>query len=173
MMEELNTAAETLEKILREQTHLAGRLYNCICNKEHALVEEKLTALKKAVENEEDLVQDLSDKEKTRQDEVQNLIAMLAIPEKNPSLRDLTAKMGDKDLTERLNHAGTRLADIVLRVHEKNEEIRALLNLKSAYTETMLQLMTGKSESMDHSYGAHGEILELNDPGPGIYEVLI
>lgn len=173
MMEELNTAVETLEKILREQTHLVGRLYNCICNKEHALVEEQLTTLKKAVENEEDLVQDLSDQEKIRQDEVQKLTTILAIPEKNPSLRDLTAKIENKGMTERLNHAGTRLANIVLKVRKKNGEIRALLNLKSAYTETMLRLMTGEPESMDHNYGAQGKILESNDPGPGMYEVLI
>lgn len=173
MTEQVCKEAEALEKILQEQQRLVAQLYECVCGKEHALIENDLSALKKDVESEEDLTLSFSEQEDRRQKRVRGLTALLRMTGKEPSLLEIAGMLEDRELACRLKKAGKDLAESVFKVQQKNHTVREILKLKSEYTETLLKLMTGNVDAKNHGYGVHGEIVESGEPDRGMYEVLI
>lgn len=166
-------AAAELEEVLRGEAGLVSRLYNCICAEEGALVDDRLEAITRAVENQEELAAALAKTEETRLAKVQELAAALGVAGEKPPLRELTEKLSDAAQAKRLTAAGQRLADMMEKLRQKNQTIRGILNLKSDYNEMMLNLIVGVDDTPGTGYGAHGQILDTADPGPGMYEIKI
>jgi hypothetical protein len=171
--EQLRSRGGKLVKILDRQCMLADQLLDCASRAESALIEENLEELKDTAEQEEDLSAEFSEYEKRRMEQALALSELLGIAKKNPSLREIAGQLGDRELAERLRSAGSALAAAAQRVQEKNGQVHEILLLKSAYTDTMLGLMTGASAKRNHSYDIHGGKVEADGPQEGIYEVLI
>lgn len=171
--ERIRAEARGLEETLREQEQLMDRLYESICRKEHALVENNLDELKRAIESEEDLAPLLEEKDCRRRKAALLLAELLGLKEKAPSLREIAGAMEDRELADRLLDAGGSMSGSVSRLQRKNSAVREILTLKSEYTDTLLRLISGNAETEHYGYGVHGEMVESDRSDHGIYEVLI
>ena len=172
-MKRIRAEAEKLAEILQEQEQLANLLYDCACGMEHALIENDLTELKKAIESEEDLSSNFAERESGRQKTALSLGELLGLPKQEPSLNEITEKLDDQELKTRLQEAGKQMAKSVSRIQRKNATVRKILVLRSDYTDTLLRCITGSACAEHYGYGMHGQIVEPENPEHGMYEVLI
>lgn len=166
------TAAE-LEELLHAEAGLVSRLYNCICAEESALVDDRLEAIQRAVESQEELSASLTKMENNRRTLAQTLARNLALEDDSPTLRALAERLPDAEQAQRLTAAGNRLSDMLEKLRRKNQGVRGILSLKHDYTETLLNLIAGVDDTPGRNYGDRGQILHAEDPGPGMYEVTI
>lgn len=171
--EQISGAAAELEEILRGEAGLVSRLYNCICAEEGAIVEDRLEAITRAVENQEELASALAKAEETRTAKALELAGLLGADGERPSLHEISERLTDVQQAQRLTDAGKRLSDMMEKLRRKNQDVRGILTLRSDYTETMLNLIAGVEDTPSSGYGARGQILNTADPGPGMYEISI
>lgn len=173
MAVEQTGAAAELEEILRREAGLVSRLYHCICAEEDAIVDDRLDAITRAVENQEELAAAFTEAEKTRISKSRELSGRLGIESETPLLQEITKKMTDSAQARRLNDAGGKLADMMEKLRQKNQNVRGILMLRHEYTTTMLNLIAGVGDTPSPGYGDRGQILDAADPGPGMYEITI
>jgi len=172
-MKLIRAEADKLEEILQGQGQLADQLYECACRMEHALIENDLAELKKTIESEEDLSESFTEQESQRQKTAQSLGGMLGLQKREPSLLEITGRLGDQELISRLQQAGKYIAKSVSRIQHKNSTVRKILTLRSEYADTLLRQITGSDETEHYGYGIRGQIVESGNSEHGIYEVLI
>lgn len=162
-----------LEGILRNEAGLVSRLYNCVCAEENALIEERLDAIQRAVESQEELAAGFADLEQKRQAKVRELSEKMGLKSETPLLREIAEKLTDAGPARCLRDAGKRLSAAMEKLRRKNQTVRGILSLRGEYTETLLNLIAGVEDAPGRNYGARGQILNTEDPGPGMYEVTI
>lgn len=165
--------AAELEKILREETGLVLRLYQCVCAEEDALTADRLDYVQRAVENQENLAAGMESLEQRRVAKVEDLAVRVNMADGTPSLHEIAERLEDANQACRLNKAGQDLSSAVERLHRKNQAVRGILDLRGEYTGALLNLIAGASDIPGCKYGARGQVLNDEDPGPGMYEVTI
>lgn len=170
---EIGGMTAKLEEILHKEAGLVSRLYNCICAEERALIDNRLDAIRRSTESQEDLAAALAELEESRRAQVRELAGHLQIKGEAPLLHEITQRLPDGPQAQRLLAAGESLSAMMERLRRKNQSVRGILNLKSEYTGTLLKLIAGADDGSCRNYGARGQILNAADPGPGVYEVTI
>lgn len=170
---EIGGMTAKLEEILHEEAGLVSRLYNCICAEERALIDDRLDAIRRSAESQEDLAAALARLEESRQTKVRELAGQLQIKSEAPLLHEIAERLPDGTQAQSLRTAGENLSAMMEKLRRKNRNVRGILNLRSEYTETLLKLIAGADDEPCRNYGARGQILNAADPGPGVYEVTI
>lgn len=170
----MNTQAQELTygliETLKKQEETANLLLLKASEKEKALLDDDLDALKEILELEEDTVSEFEQLEKSRMSQTTQLLSLLDNASKGMSLREIADIIDDPAASKQLNETRIELAEVVTALRDKNIALNRVLAVKNEYADMMLGALTGEASATTRTYTESGDLGLPPDPAPGVVE---
>lgn len=140
-MEQVKKASDDLLCSMEQELKLVADLIGFAQQKEALLTASNAEVLNTVMEEEEETVFALREKEEERKGKAEALAQALCIPGPDAHLKTLLAHVDDPACRQRLADIGDEMKAAMKKLSLRNKKVRELLDVRTGYTEFMLNLL--------------------------------
>lgn len=156
MRKQVKEYTDELIVTLEEQLGLVEDLLNCAGVKETLLTGSDLDALKEVLQQEEELVSTLHEKEEKRKKITVVLAEALGFSDENLPLKKLAEHLEDTTARSNLVETGFELKLAMQKLTKRNDRVKALVKIQSDYTDFMIQMLYNAQNNSHLYYNLQG-----------------